>query len=85
MKAFLENRKAHKIFLPLALVCILPIWLILLNGGTPSVPVYIIAGLGFIFFLIDRILKPRELERAEKRRLKTEQRIKAAEHKNTEE
>lgn len=85
MKKFLENRKAHKIFLPLALVCILPIWLILLNGGTPSVPIYIIAGLGFIFFIIDRILKPRELERAEKRRLKTEQRYNASISKNTEE
>jgi len=82
MKKFLENRKLHKIFLPIALVCILPIWLILLRGGTPSLPIYIIAGIGMVSFLMDRILKPRELERAEKRRLETEAKINSI---NTEE
>jgi len=75
MRNFLENRKLHKIFLPISLVCILPIWLILLKGGTPSLPIYIVAGIGMVSFILDRILKPRELERAEKRRQKTEAQI----------
>jgi len=84
MKKFLLNTKAHKIFLPISLVCILPLWLILLNDGTPSLPIYILAGIGFISFLLDRIFKPRELERAEKRRQKTEEKYNSM-YKNTEE
>ena len=85
MKKFLLNTKVHKAFLPLALVCILPLWLTLLNKITPPLPVYIIGGFGFFFFLLDRIFKPRELERAEKRRLKTEAQYNSIRNKNTEE
>ena len=84
MKNFLLNTKVHKTFLPIALVCILPLWLTLLRKGTPSLPLYIIGGIGFFFFILDRIFKPRELERAEKRRLKTEAQYNAMRNNNTE-
>ena len=67
MKKLLENRKLQKLFLPLALLCIIPVWVMLRNGAQPGVPVYCLAALGVLFFLLDRIFKPRELERAERK------------------
>lgn len=61
-----KSRALQKTFLPLAAFCIIPIWFILRQGSTPSLGVYLLSLLGFIFFLLDRILKPWELDRAEK-------------------
>ena len=67
-RKFLENRKLQKCLLPAAFVCILPIWWIL-RQGAESVPAiaYVLGALGVLFFLLDRNLKPWDLERAEKR------------------
>ena len=62
----LKARKIQKAFLPLAAFCIIPVWFILRQGNTPSFGVYFLSLLGFLFFLLDRILKPWEMERAEK-------------------
>jgi len=67
LQRFLENRKLQKLLLPVALVCILPIWLMLRKGITPiPVIVYVLGAVAAVCFIADRILKPYELERAEK-------------------
>lgn len=67
MRRFLLNRRVQKLFLPLALTCIVPIWVLLKQGAAGlSLPVYLLAGLGAALFLLDRIFKPWELERAER-------------------
>ena len=68
-----KSRSLQKMFLPLAAFCIIPIWLILRQGTSPSLGIYLLSLLGFIFFLLDRILKPWELDRAEKQLKKSNQ------------
>lgn len=67
MKRFLKKRKVQKLYLPLAFVCIIPLWTLLRQGNAAiSAAAYLLAGLGALFFLLDRIFKPWETARAEK-------------------
>ena len=75
MRKLLENKKVQKSFLPLAFVCILIVWCVS-KWGNPFHPLcYITIALGVIFFILDRQLKPREHERAERKRAKLEQEL----------
>ena len=69
MKKILSNPKVQKCFLPLAFLCIFPIWLMLLRKAE-QIPaaLYVLAALSVIFLCLDRILKPWDRERAEQMR-----------------
>ena len=72
MRKLLENRKIQKLFLPLAFVFILIVWCAA-KWGNPFNPICdISAALGIVFFILDRQLKPREHERAERRQKRRE-------------
>ena len=66
MKKFFLQRKVQKSFLMLAFVCLIPMWL-MLNQGVEDIPtgVYILGALAAVFFILDRLFKPWETERAE--------------------
>lgn len=66
MKKYLLNRKIQKLFLPVAFVCILPLWFLLVRGSA-HVPgtVYALGALAALSFILDRFFKPWETERAE--------------------
>ena len=66
MKRLLENRHLQKSFLPLAFLCIFPVWFLLRRGTSPAMPLlYILIGLAVVFLVLDRIFKPWENSRAE--------------------
>jgi hypothetical protein len=79
---FLLNRRVQKWFMPLAGVCVFPLWLTLLRGGTPPTITYVLGALGAVFLLLDRLFKPWELERAERRRQEEEARTQAEDAKD---
>ena len=66
MKKFFLQRKVQKSFLMLAFVCLIPMWL-MLNQGVEDIPtgVYILGALSAVFFILARLFKPWETERAE--------------------
>lgn len=66
VKKYLLNRKIQKLFLPIAFVCILPLW-VLLARDSAHVPgaVYALGALAALAFILDRFFKPWETERAE--------------------
>ena len=74
IRKFLKNRKYQKCLLPLSLIFILPVWLTLRKDVSPLPPVlYVSCALAFICFILDRILKPWDLERAEMREAQARQ------------
>ncbi len=70
MKKLLENRKIQKLFLPLAFLCILAVWCVAMWADPFHPLCYMALALGLIFYILDRQLKPREHERAERRQAK---------------
>ena len=69
MKKLISDPRIQKCFLPLSLVCILPLWLMLIRRAEhiPAIA-YVLAAAAFVLFCLDRILKPWDRERAEKMR-----------------
>jgi hypothetical protein len=72
---FFMQRRIQKAFIPLAFILILPLWFIA-REGTDLTMVAPLAFLGAVFFILDRIFKPWELDRAEKTWKVTEQKEK---------
>lgn len=67
MKRYLQNIRIQKLFLPLAFLMILCVWCVT-KWGNPYHPLcYIATALGVLFYIMDRQLKPREKEHAERR------------------
>ena len=74
MKNFLKNRRLQKFFLPLAFLCILPVWILLRRGISPVPPIlYVLIALAAALLLLDRLLKPWELDRLEKEEKKAKE------------
>jgi hypothetical protein len=68
MKKYLLSRKIQKLFLPIAFVCLLPLWFLLVrNSSHIPAAVYALGGIAALSFILDRFFKPWETERAESR------------------
>lgn len=65
MKKIFLNRKIQKLFLPLALVFVVPAWL-MVRSDASSPLVYPLLILAMVFFVLDRAFKPRTMEKLEK-------------------
>lgn len=76
MKKILQDIRVQKLCLPLAFLMILCVWCVA-KWADPYHPLcYIATGLGVFFYIMDRQLKPREKERAERK----QRRMKSNEH-----
>jgi len=73
IQKFLKDRKKQKFLILGAAICILPIWITVLRDNTPGIVHYILMGIGLLLFLLDRQLKPWELDNAERQRKKAEE------------
>ena len=82
MKTFLMQRRIQKAFMPIAFILILPLWLVIREGGDLTM-VAPLAILGAGFFILDRIFKPWDLDRAEKIWKATENKEKEDEEDNS--
>lgn len=78
LQKFLKNRKQQKFLIIGAAVCIFPIWITVFRDGTPGTIHYILMGIGLLLFWFDRLLKPWEMDNAERQRKNTEAQLAAA-------
>jgi len=60
-----KRLKIAKCLIPIALVCVLPLWYRLMKGLEITPVYYVLCAIGAIAFFADRILKPWDMERAQ--------------------
>ena len=78
LQKFIKNRKQQKFLILGAAVCIFPIWITVFQDKTPGTIHYIMMAIGLLLFWFDRLLKPWEMDNAERQRKNTEAQLAAA-------
>lgn len=74
MKKLLSNRTLQKCLLPVACVCLLPLWIMLRKDVSPlPLVVKILGVLSAVIFILYLQLKPWQMERAERNRQQGEE------------